>query len=239
MIESERHEIFVRAHTVVARKGNRQRPLPAKWPNRVLVFDTETTTDAAQKLTFGCYRLCQLGPAGYRCADEGLLYSDDLNTQHRKIIDRYIHDSRNIPVVEVKMFPPRMQLNLLSRSAFVERVFWKEIRKGTMVVGFNLPFDISRLAVKACEADKGGWSLVLSLRKSRKTGEMEPNPERPRVVINSQNSKIAFIGLSSIRHREEWPNEGRFLDLRTLGWALRDKAFNLERRANNSVSQEK
>ncbi len=35
--------------------------------------------------------------------------------------------------------------------------------------------------------------------------------------------------LSSILHKEEWPKEGRFLDLRTLGWALRNVSYTLER----------
>ena len=225
----ETSDIFVRAHTVVPRKGNRQRPSPAKWPEKVLIVDTETTIDSHQKLTFGVYRLCQLEPAGYRCTDEGLFYADSLETDQRLVLERYVNDPKNLPATEVKKFPPQMRVSLSSRSVFIERVFWKAIRnRGAMVVGFNLPFDLSRLAVKACDADNGGWSLVLSARKSRKTGEMEWNPERPRVVIKSQNSKIAFIGLKSLYRPEEWPNDGRFLDLRTLGWALRDRSYSLE-----------
>jgi hypothetical protein len=225
---SEVHDIFVRAHTVVSEKGRPHRPSPAKWPDDVLVFDTETTLGTAQKLNFGVYRRCKLGSAGYQCAEEGLFYADDLDMAQRKVLERFVDDPKNFPRLDVKMFPPPMRLSLYSRSDFVERVFWRAIRKGAMVVGFNLPFDLSRLAVKSCTADDGGWSLVLSMRKSRKTGEMEPNPERPRVVITSKDSKIAFIRLGSIRHRKEWPNEGRFLDLRTLGWALRNESYKLE-----------
>jgi len=221
---SEVHDIFVRAHTVV----RPQRPSPAKWPEHVLVIDTETTIDTAQKLNFGVYRRCKLGAAGYQCVEEGLLYADGLDNQQRKVLERYVDDPKNVPGIEVKMFPPRMQLNLYSQSKFLERVFWGAIRKAEMVVGFNLPFDLSRLALKSSPAGRGGWSLVMSLRKSRKTGEMEPNPERPRVVITSKDSKMAFIGLGSILHRREWPNEGRFLDPRTLGWALRNESHNLE-----------
>lgn len=54
-----------------------------------------------------------------------------------------------------------------------------------------------------------------------------PNPKRPRIVIDAQNSKMAFMKLGSILHKDEWPKEGRFLDLRTLGWALRNRSFNL------------
>ena len=224
----EVHDIFVRAHTVVSQKERALRSSPPKWPDDLLVFDTETTVDTAQKLNFGVYRRCKLGPAGYQCLEEGLFYGDGIDNQQLQVLQRYVDDPKNFPENEVRMFPPPMRLNLYSRSDFVERVFWKAIRKGAMVVGFNLPFDLSRLAVKSCTAEKGGWSLVLSLRKSRKTGKMEPNPERPRVVITSKDSKIAFIGLGSIRHPKEWPHEGRFLDLRTLGWALRDESYKLE-----------
>ncbi len=225
---SEVHDIFVRAHTVISQKERPQCPSPAKWPEDVLVFDTETTVDTAQKLNFGAYRRCKLGPAGYQCVEEGLFYADDLDMAQRNVLERFVDDPKNFPRLDVKMFPPPMRLKIHSRAEFVERVFWKAVRDGAMVVGFNLPFDLSRLAVKSCTADNGGWSLVLSLRKSRKTGEMEPNPERPRVVITSQNSKTAFIALSSIKNPKEWPPEGRFLDLRTLGWALRNESYSLE-----------
>jgi hypothetical protein len=122
-----------------------------------------------------------------------------------------------------------MTLGLMTRSSFVSRIFWRAVQRGELVVGFNLPFDLSRLAVRAANGRKGSWSLALSTRKSRRTGKLEANPERPRIVITSMNSKMAFIKLGSILHREEWLKEGRFLDLRTLGWALRNEAYSLKR----------
>jgi len=222
-------EIFVRAHTVVPENRRKERPEPAKWSQEVLIIDTETTLDATQKLNFGVYRRCKLGSDGYECIEEGLFYADGLNKTQRSTLEKYVADRKNVPTLDVKIFPPPMRLNLYSRSAFVKCVFWKAIRKGAMVVGFNLPFDLSRIAVKSCAADGGGWSLVLSMRKSRKTGLVEPNPERPRIVITSIDSKMAFIGLRGIRHPHEWPQEKRFLDLRTLGWALRNESYSLKR----------
>ncbi len=218
----------MRAHTVIPEKKRSQRPSPAKWPEEVLVIDTETTVDTVQKLTFGAYRRCKLDPVGYLCIEEGLFYADDLDAAQRKVLESFVDDPKNFPRLDVKVFPPPTRLNLYSRLVFVERVFWRAIRKGAMVVGFNLPFDLSRLAVKSCPGEDGGWSLVLSIRKSRKTGQMEANPERPRVVISAKDSKLAFVSLGSIRHPEEWPHEGRFLDLRALGWALRNEAYNLK-----------
>jgi hypothetical protein len=218
----EPHDIFVRAHTVVPEKNKSQRPLPAKWPHEVLVLDTETTVDTVQRLNFGAYRRCKLGPAGYQCVEEGLFYADDLDTEQREILERYIDGAKNLPEIEIKTFPPRTRLNFYTQSEFLKRVFWRAIRDGVIVVGFNLPFDLSRLALKSRTAENGGWSLVLSRRKSRKTGQTERNPERPRVVIIAKDSKTAFIKLGSFFRPNEWPNEGRFLDLRTLGWALRN-----------------
>ena len=227
---SEAHEIFVRAHTVVPEKGRPDRPSPKKWPDDVLIFDTETTIDTAQKLNVGVYRRCKLGAAGYQCVEEGLFYADDLDTAQREVLQRFVDDPMNLPQLDVPMFPPPMRLNFYTRSVFVERVFWKAIRNGAMIVGFNLPYDLSRLAVKSGPSDDGGWSLILSMRKSRKTGEIEINVERPRVVVTSKGGKLTFISVKDIYRPEEWPPEGgRFLDLRTLGWALRNESFSLER----------
>lgn len=126
-----------------------------------------------------------------RGREEGLFYADDLDAQQRDVLKRYVEDPKNLPGIEVKMFPPRSRLSLMSHSVFVERIFWKAIQKGDMVVGFNLPFDLSRMAIKASPPDSGGWSFILSLRKNRTTGVMEPYPERPRIVIKSLNSKMA------------------------------------------------
>jgi hypothetical protein len=225
---AETHDIFVRAHTVVPHKGEQTRPEPEGWPEYVLVFDTETSIDTAQKLTFGSYRKCQRGPSGYECVEEGLFHADDLAAGQRKVLERYVNDPKNTPGIEAQLFPPQMRLNLYSRSQFVERIFWTAIRKAAIVVGFNLPFDLSRLAVHAGPAEGGGWSLALSLRKSRKTKKVEPNPERPRVVVFSIDSKAAFFSLKAILRPEEWPQEGRFLDLHTLGWALRNESYSLQ-----------
>lgn len=225
---SEIHDIFTRAHTVIPEKKRLERQPPAKWSDDMLVIDTETTVDTVQKLNFGVYRRCKLGKSGYKTFEEGLFYTDDLDASQLNVLKRFVEDPRNSPQIDLKRFPPPTRLTLYSRSAFVERVFWRAIRNGAMVVGFNLPFDLSRLAVRSAPADDGGWSLVLSIRLSRKTGDMEANPERPRIVISSKDSKLAFISLKGIRHPKEWPYGGRFLDLRTLGWALRNESYTLD-----------
>ena len=228
----EIHDIRVRAHTIVSQKESRPnrltRSAPAKWPDEILVFDTETTIDSHQELTFGAFRRCKLSSDGYVSVSEGLFHSDDLAVGQLDVLKQFVEDPQNSPQLSTKIFPPPIRIGLLTRSEFIERVFWKSIRQGAMVVGFNLPFDLSRLASKSCRSKDGGWSLILSLRKNRETGEIETNIERPRVVITAIDSKMAFISVRDIYRPEEWPIKARFLDLRTLGWALRNSSFSLE-----------
>jgi hypothetical protein len=158
---------------------------------------------------------------------EGIFYRDDVTNAQSNVLKRYKNDPPTLP--EIEHFPAQTQLILQNRASFVCSVFWKSVRKGDLIVGFNLPFDLSRLAVKSTEGKKGDWSLALSqLWKNPKTGRVVPNPKRPRIVVDAQNSKMAFMRLGSILHKEEWPKEGRFLDLRTLAWAIRNASYNLE-----------
>jgi hypothetical protein len=223
----ERHDVYVRAHTPVRPKKEWDRKWSEKWPRYCLIWDTETRVDAKQKLTFGCYRRCVLNGYGYRCIEEGVFYADDLPQNDVAILGKYRDDKRNIASIE--SFPAKTSIGLMTRSSFVNRIFWRAIQRRELIVGFNLPFDLSRLAVRFGNGRKNSWSLAFSKREGRKSGKSELNPERPRIVITSQNSKMAFIKLGSVLHPEEWPKEGRFLDLRTLGWALRNEAYSLKR----------
>jgi hypothetical protein len=192
-----------------------------------LVFDTETTTDTAQTLTFGAFRCCVLRDDEYRCVEEGLFYADDASQQEKHVLDQYAgHEHADLGV---KSFPPKLTIGVHSRAAFVEKYFWRIIKAGGLIVGFNLPFDLSRLAMEWHPSRQRGWSLVLSLRKSRKTDRWEPNPHRPRVRITAKDSHSAFLSLAMPHDPEEWPDEGRFLDLHTLAFALFNESCSLDR----------
>ena len=221
-------DIFLRAHTVAPAKRKRRKPVDIipKWPKSVLVFDTETTTDTSQTLTFGAYRRCELVGDSYKCVEEGLFYPDDASADDRRLLEDYV--GRERPDIGVKSFPPKLALTLHSRALFIEKCFWKCVQGRGMIVGFNLPFDLSRLAVEWSASRNRGWSLVLSLRRSRKTGRLEPNPHRPRVRITAKDSRSAFFSLTRPHDPEEWPAEGRFLDLHSFAAALFDKSYSLD-----------
>jgi hypothetical protein len=221
----ERHDIFVRAHAPLPSKEPWRRSNIATWPQSALIFDTETTTDPTQTLTFGSFRCYEFRQTEYRCVEEGLFFADNLRRVEQKVLERYVANPVNVPATEI--YPPQLKLRLVSRNVFLRQFFWGAVRRGDLIVGFNLPFDLSRLAVKFANARRGGWSLALSERKSQKTGKAEIDIERPRIVITSINSKTAFFKLSSKWRSDEWPNEPRFLDLRTLTFALRNTPYSL------------
>ena len=54
-----------------------------------------------------------------------------------------------------------------------------------------------------------------------------PNSFRPRIKLIPKDSKAAFIRLAGGDSKQPY-RVGRFLDLKTLAWALRNRSFSLE-----------
>lgn len=232
--------IYLRAHTVALKnkKSNERkftREKQPKWPDYVLIIDCETTTDVSQTLTFGVARFCELRPKRkYQCTQEIIFYADDLperNPAGVQILLEYARDH------EPETIDGDDEMKVVSRSEFIEEYFWWTLlHTEGMVVCFNAPFDLSRLAIDCREARKKdeGWSLVMSLDTDPDTGLVRENPFRPRVKIIPINSKSAIIKLTGVGIKSKNSGErlkpytpGRFLDLKTLGWGIRNKPFSL------------
>lgn len=210
---------------------------PWRRPRAMLVFDTETRTDATQRLTFGSYRFIIAG----RCLEEGLFYGDDLPEKDRRVLESYVATHK--PDVVEEGF---QRLRLLTRREFVNRLYQAAYKGRCLLVGFNLPFDLSRIARDFTSARgrfAGGFSLGL-WSYIDKAGREHGNPHRPRVCIKQIDSKRALKGFTA-RHKPDrtdlipegslsgepeqaYKFRGHFLDLRTLAFALTDKGYSLE-----------
>lgn len=222
------HEIVLRCHTCILdekapeRTGTR---LAQPLPKYVLVLDTETTIDSLQSLNFGVYQFCELGADGsYTCREEGAFYADDLDSRQLEVLRRYVRDRNR------KRAKNEPRLRLYDRHVFVEKVMYTAIQAGAAIVAFNLPFDLSRLAVEyrvARGAGGRGWSFVVFRYRNKAKGEWLPNSFRPRVQLRPKDSKAAFIRLAGGDMDQPY-RVGRFLDLKTLVWALRNKSLSLE-----------
>jgi len=105
---SKHRDIYLRAHT--ARHSEKPRGHPRRtavslprWPERVLIFDTETRTDVHQDLMFGFYRICRLVGDAYVCESEGVVYADAITKEELHEIGIFV--SGTLGDVEVKQFP--------------------------------------------------------------------------------------------------------------------------------------
>ena len=177
-------------------------------PSRMLILDTETTNDEKQTLKFGYFEIYQDGQLEFH----GIFHNENIIREKELVILTEYCNTNNIP--------------LMTRKQFNDQIFYPEVFfKQTCCVGFNLPFDISRIALDFGYArDKtmlGGFSFKLSI-----------NMEFPRILVKHISNTMSFIkfGRSLIKYTSGF--KGKFVDLRTLGWAIRNKKYSLESACN-------
>jgi hypothetical protein len=152
----------------------------------MLVIDTETRIDATQRLTFGSYRFIRGGV----CQEEGLFFGSDLPDQDRKILESYAAEH---PADAVNQ-----QLKLLTLQQFLSK-FYQAVYKGRcLLVAFNFPFDLSRIARGFATARgrfAGGFSLELWSHIDDSGNEVK-NQYRPRIGIKHIDGKRALKGFT-------------------------------------------
>ena len=170
----------------------------------VLVLDAETTTDAYQNLLFGSCGIWIVGLL-YRFI---IFYDESLSRSQVKTLERFGGD-----ILE------GAQIEVTTTKEFVKSVFypWAYNAKA-LLVGFNLPFDLSRLAEsygKARDKFKNGFSFKLS-----------ENKFHPRIRIKSLDSTKSFTEFERLTKTLNY--RGRFLDLRTLAFAMTNEKMTLE-----------
>ncbi len=188
------------------------------WPDETLeasdwtlVFDTETMVDAGQRLRVGCFRLLR----DDELFQEGFFYN--------LLTDKDLRLLRS--------YAAELGLPVLTIGEFREVFYDVAARLRATIVGFNLPFDLARLAVDWKPARRrfaGGSSLIFWLK-----ADGEENKDRPRLRVKVLNSGTAMYEFSRGRkdprtkkRPAHWP--GRFIDLSTLVEALTGESHSLE-----------
>lgn len=230
-------------------------------PELMLVFDTETRLEPEQALTFGIGRIYRHRLRitaddldDWECIGEWLFYGEDLSAQEIEVLEAFAYRG---PTVEyfgpffsqrsertiwrghrLHVTPDGIPIVVLPRARFVRSVLWPVLRDGGMLVGFNLPFDIARVAegwgtarpprrrkerkpkaAKPWDAFAGGFSLPLLADQAGR-----PNRKGPRIVIHTIDSKRHLVAL---RGHAQTMYRGHFLDLRTLAFALTNRGHSL------------
>ena len=182
----------------------------SKW---TLIFDCETSVDAIQRLRVGFFQVRE----GSRLEQHGLFFdSDDLSDLEQSLIADYA-GVNGLDVLTVTEF----RIGILLKFGYTRHA---------TIVGFNLPFDISRIALShgSARRDKrGGFSFLLS-----------NNKEQPRIRVKHLSPKAAMIDFAKpaeqdtpkgMRNRGQKvaTYRGHFVDIKTLASALLSLGFSL------------
>jgi hypothetical protein len=236
--DAERVEIMVRAYAVPIEptddddeadvssgsgNGDRRRPKSVRrvGPNDlVLIFDVETTVDAAQRLRCGFWQLRRSG----RLVEEGMIFEpsihspEEIETAHAYVRDHGLKGP-------------------ISAEAFRRDVFLPAYWMGAIFVGFNLGFDLARVAAGA------GTAHVTKWRRKMKGGfslRFSDSDRDPAVQLKHLNPRASFIEFTAVRksrtsksarkRNQRIPvNRGHFADVRTLASAILSGSYTLER----------
>ncbi len=191
--------------------------LPSKEPRKgfvddapradqaVLVLDTETTQDEYLILRFGS---CGIWVSGYEHRFI-LFHARNLPGIDIETLERYARTQSQVPI----------RVEVMPVDRFIEAVFlpWLTHNRA-LCVGFNLAFDLSRLAVKYGYG-RGRWKNGFALWLTR-------NERYPRIRIRALDSVRSFFAVEPTRFSGKV--QARFLDLRSLGFALTDKKLALK-----------
>jgi len=207
-----------------------------RWrrPDAMFVFDTETRTDTTQRLIFGSYRFLQAG----KCLEEGIFHADDISEGEREILRTYVSE-HSAPMIS----DGNLDLLLLTKRQFLDKFYRAAYKGRCLVAGFNLPFDLSRIAHDSTNARgrfAGGFSLGI-WSYIDEFSHQQRNKFRSRIAIKHIDSKRALKGFTSCKEPDEvdlisedsesqgpeW-FRGHFLDLRTAAFVLTDRGYSLE-----------
>lgn len=159
-----------------------------------MAFDTETVPDEKQNLKIGSFKISQ---DGYYY--KGLFYDPSaLNEREISIIEKYAREH---------------DIDLYLRDEFVDNVFYPEVFSNhTLCIGFNLPFDLSRIAKRSGDSrgrNRGGFTLSLS-----------DNPFNPSIKIKKLGEAYSFSFSRTKQNKGENYFKGYFLDVQNFAEVL-------------------
>jgi len=229
-------EVAFRAWTGGREKqSNRGKNYPVR---RILVIDTETTTDTRQSLMFGFARLARIN---WHERNDGTYSYQSHETElevcfHADSLEASDPDGYRL----LKEYTESQHVTLVSRTVFMEEYIRRYclVRQGSggkrygmaTLAGFNLPFDLSRLAYR-CGVSRDGSSFSLTMFPDWQGKE---NQFRPRLKIRHLDSKKSLMQWTGDQNGD-YPLDAeaadtrrwQMLDLRQLIWGMTNESTSL------------
>lgn len=225
----------------------------APYGGHMLLFDTETTSDAGQRLRFGFYEVHGISeedrikahreeeagaplPLDHALTDivqeAGFFYNpDELTADEIALLQEYVAThtlAQHADEEGVHVTQGERTLKLLTVQQFVNRLYRLMHESELLIVGHNLPFDISRLAQSwgaADDAYRGGFSLKLCSCPHKQCFR------HPAIRLKHLGFAKAMMEVQRTAWRgkapSKWQHQVHFLDTVTLGKALLGKPYSL------------
>jgi hypothetical protein len=217
-------DLCFRAHTVPVTPQKEYRSKRHKTqPKDALIFRCATTSDERKDLLFGAYICAELDGSEYVTKEIGLFYPEGLPEVFRPLI-RFVKGSAyEIGTVE----------------QFRRNVFLKYLKARALIVAYDAPREISRIALKWNKSAKArrGFSFYFRMFQDPKTGRMRPSGYEPGISIESLDAAKAIY--RPIKYKlhdmdaEQEEDDKKFsnvhiLDLKTLTSVLTGEVYSFQ-----------
>jgi hypothetical protein len=209
-------EIAIRAYTErpgcepFGGLGSRTGLTASKW---AVVFDCETSIEATQRLRVGFFQTREKS----KLERAGIFFDPNAVTEPDERLIRAYAGAQGLEVLTIAEF----RTDILLKYGYTRHA---------TIVGFNLPFDISRVALDhgvARRGKRGGYSFLLTR-----------NSAHPRIRVKHLSPKAAMIDFSKPGEQDTPHGErtrrlkvdtyrGHFVDIKTLASALLSRRFTL------------
>jgi hypothetical protein len=182
----------------------------SKW---TVAFDCETTVEATQQLRVGFFQIREHS----KLNKSGIFFDPNAISESDEGLIRLYASTHNLEALAIAEF----------RAAILLKYGYT---RHATIVGFNLPFDISRVAFRhgvARRDKRGGYSFLLTR-----------NSTQPRIRVKHLSPKAAMIDFAKPEGQDRTRGErkrkvkadtyrGHFVDIKTLAASLLSRRFTL------------
>jgi hypothetical protein len=218
---ADRLDLYFRAHVIPAIPQKEEwKAAHADEPPHALIFHCVRTNDEQQDPLLGAYICAELKNGNYVAEEIGLFHRDG-HPGELRVLKRFVTES----IYE-----------LGTLEEFRRKILLKYLKAGTLVVAYDAPFEMSRIAVKWNKSRKRrrAFSLYFRLFKDKETGMIRPSGFEPGIAIESLDAaKAIFRPIKYKFHendaeQEQKVSNARVLDLKTLTAVLTGETCKLE-----------
>jgi hypothetical protein len=218
---TDRLDLYFRAHTVpVTPQEEYRSKRRATQPQEALIFRCATTGDEKKDLLFGAYICAELEDARFVAKEIGLFYREGYPEEFRALT-RCVKDSA---------------YELGSVEEFRRKVFLKYLKARSLIVAYDAPREISRIAIKWNKSAKirRAFSFYFRMFRDPRTGKMRPSGYEPGISIESLDAakavyrpiKYKFHDRDAGREEEDKKfSNVHILDLKTLTSVLTGELY--------------